>query len=251
MSTLQAKARPGGRTPPRTALGAALTALLFACSLASCAARDNPRPAHPEPPGKAEAAGVRKDATSGARTPEQSGEKADAGVKPAGRRVFRGSYANRQYGYSVTIPEGLVGTGAADPAPDHGVGITLSERPKAHIWTSAYYTGDPEASVDKEVDNFIEHTRKNDASWLEVLSREPARLGDLPAVRAVLRYQARDTGEVMINDTVTALRGEDETGVPDGITYAVGLSTPEARYPQDKAVYERVVGSWRARRVTE
>ncbi len=194
---------------------------------------------------------MRKDAASGSPTPEQSREKPDSGVKPAGRRVFRGRYYNRQYGYSVTIPKGLVGTNAADPAPDHGIGITLSEQPKAHIWTSAYYIGDPEASVDKDVDNFIEYTKKYDASWLEVLGREPARLHNLPAVRAVLRYQARETGEVMINDSVTAFRTGAETGVPDGITYAVGLSTPESRYPQDKAVYEQVVGSWRARRVTE
>ena len=130
------------RVPPCVAFGDALIAFLFVCALTSCATQNNSQPARPDPHNKRESADLPKDQPSESRPPEQSREKVVSGGKSIGKRVFRGSYANRQYGYSVVIPKGLVGTNARDPAPDHGIGITLSEQPKAHIWTSGLYNGD-------------------------------------------------------------------------------------------------------------
>lgn len=237
------------------ALSIVLIAFLFACALTACTGRHNSQPTHPEPQNKADAADVRKEQSAESRPPEQSPEKAVSARYPFGKRIFRARYTNGQYGYSVTLPKGLVGTGPGDPAPDHGIVITLSEQPKAHIVTSGLYNGDGSgsggyASIDEAIDSYIKGI-KEDAAWLEVLGREPARLHDLPAVRAIIRYQDRGSGQVMIDDSITAFRTVHFMSVSEEIMYAVGLSTPEARYAQDKVIYEEVVRSWRTQRVTE
>ena len=40
-------------------------------------------------------------------------------------QMFRGRYVNVDYGFSVEIPDGLIGKGAAIHAPNHGFKISL------------------------------------------------------------------------------------------------------------------------------
>src|SRR5215216_6305890 len=48
-------------------------------------------------------------------TPADEAEEEDA--------VFEGVYENYAYGYSVEIPDGMVGVGSTPPAPQHGFGL--------------------------------------------------------------------------------------------------------------------------------
>ena len=52
-------------------------------------------------------------------------------------RTFRGRYTNEDYGFSVVIPDGLVGESASAPAPNHGFGITWNS--ESTLWVDASY----------------------------------------------------------------------------------------------------------------
>lgn len=156
---------------------------------------------------------------------------------------YRGRYVNEVYGYSVEIPEGLVGVGAAPPAPNHGVSIVLSEEPEARIWIDGSYNSLFWSTLDEAAAAHVE-TAKRQASEVEVIGRSPTRLHNLTGTRITLRRK----GGAVIEDIVLALRKtKDEVG----IVYSLSLSTPESRYTQDKEVFDRVVQSWQARRLPE
>ena len=234
-------------------LGNLLVAFLFVCALTSCTVQHTPQTVRPTPQNKQEAADLSNTPTSEPRPPQQSVGKAVSDGKSIGGPVFREGYTNPQYGYSVLIPKGFVGKGGV--AGGHGISITLSEQPKAHVWISGLYNGDGRgdggySSIDEAIDSYLEGIKK-DATWLEMSGREPAQLDNLSAVRAIIRYQDQASGQIMIDDSITAFRTVHSEGVSEGIMYAVGLSTPEARYKQDKMIYEKVISSWRARRITE
>jgi hypothetical protein len=53
------------------------------------------------------------------------------------RQRFRGRYVNVDYGFSVEIPDGIIGEGAAIHAPNHGFKINL--RSKSAVWVNAEY----------------------------------------------------------------------------------------------------------------
>jgi hypothetical protein len=52
-------------------------------------------------------------------------------------QTFRGRYVNVDYGFSVEIPDGLIGKGAPIHAPNHGFTIILN--PKSAVWVDATY----------------------------------------------------------------------------------------------------------------
>jgi hypothetical protein len=57
-------------------------------------------------------------------------------------RTSRGLYRNVDYGFSVEIPNGLMGEGDSAPAPNHGFGIILSPG-KSTLWVDASYEATP------------------------------------------------------------------------------------------------------------
>ena len=62
-------------------------------------------------------------------------------IEVSPQRIFRGRYTNVDYGYSVVIPDGLVGENDPAPAPNHGFGITLSSG--TNLWVDASYEAVP------------------------------------------------------------------------------------------------------------
>lgn len=78
---------------------------------------------------------------------------------------------------------------------------------------------------------------------LQVLRRESTTLGGLAAERLTLRFEEPESPAPRIRDQVVAFRTAPGRGE---IIYSIALDTPEARYSQDRAVFEQVLASWRA-----
>ncbi len=130
------------------------------------------------------------------------------------RRQFRGRYTNIDYGFSVVIPDGLVGENAPAPAPNHGFGIRWSTG--STLWVDASYEVVPYE-----------------------LGRFNARLGKLKASRG--SWSERKNGAEVFHEGIAA-RGFDR-GSP--IIYNIQVeTTPEHRAEAERA-FSGIVKSFR------
>jgi len=77
-----------------------------------------------------------------------------------------------------------------------------------------------------------------------LFSHEATRLAGVPAVRVVIHYQHPDTGAAMVRDTIRTLTSNAQGGTP-ALDYRLVLTTSSERYSQDRAAFERVIGSAR------
>lgn len=146
-------------------------------------------------------------------------------------------YANSQYGYAVSLPAGLVGHGAPAPAPNHGFGIVLSWTPRAYLYVDGNYEVADDETLAKQEASHREFTRQDARRVLSTKSAK-ARLGPLPALRLIARYECKGLRGLYITDEVVAL--SDDLSV----VYTVALLTTVKRYRQDKAVFEAMVHSF-------
>lgn len=160
--------------------------------------------------------------------------------------VFRGTYVNYVYGYSVEIPAGMVGIGATPPAPQHGFGIDL-DRPRSIAWMSVPGLAKSYLYVDGSYDSLewgrpeaaaAAHLRylRGEKTDLRVLSRTTTSLGGLRAVRVVAGYE--EGGVEMVSDEVVAVGGEA------GAVYTLSLSTPQLTYETHRPVLEALIKGW-------
>lgn len=53
--------------------------------------------------------------------------------------AVNGDYTSAKYGYSVRLPDGIVGLRPAAPAPQHGFGATLPNGLERYVWVNAEY----------------------------------------------------------------------------------------------------------------
>jgi len=157
--------------------------------------------------------------------------------------VHKGRYFNHNYGYSVFLPSGLIGTSDPPPLPQHGFGITLSRNPSAYIWVDGSFNAADWASLDEAIDYRLDTIKEREGNS-EVLSRISTRLHRLPAIRFTVRYKGPSTGEPIVEDVIIAIRKRRRDV---GIVYATGLTTPESRYPKDKELLNRLLKTWRIR----
>lgn len=174
-------------------------------------------------------------------------EIARAAVK-SGYKIYRGQYANYEYGYIILIPKGFIGISDPSPQPQHGFRITLSEQPKAFIWVDGSYNTLLWKSLDDAV-NYRLDSLKKDGTEFEVLKRELTTLESLPAMWVTARYRSHTSHEIMREDLLIAIRSEKVKDEEDEIeiVYTVGLRTLEKRYSMDKEVLEQVVNAWSAK----
>jgi len=122
-------------------------------------------------------------------------------------RTFRGRYVNEDYGFSVRIPKGMIGSNAPAPAPNHGFGIDLGKG--SSVWVDASYEINPHQ-----------------------FGRMNARLGDLKAERKVFRQ---------FHQSVVA-RGYDR-GSP--IIYTIRCNTTAEHQAEALRVFNQLVKSFR------
>jgi hypothetical protein len=172
-----------------------------------------------------------------------------ADAPPAPERRFEHSYRNYVYGFSVSIPAGMVGSGSTPPAPDHGFGIDLdnphstawngaAEFPKSYLYVDGSYNSVEWERLGDVAETHLRYLRENRRN-VSVWRRKTTRLGGLSATRIVARYE--EGGVEMVSDEVIAFQGDvgEATAV-----YTLSLSTPLSKYERDRPVLEEMQKGW-------
>lgn len=150
-------------------------------------------------------------------------------------------YRNSEYLFSVEAPPGLLCESDPPPSPNHGCRIKLDEASQAAISVVGEYNALDRVSPRDELDARAGGSLKPGLS-LTVLRREATTLGGLEAERLSLGIADREGSTPRVRDWVVAFRAAQARGE---IIYTAGLETSKERYPQDQAVFERVLASWR------
>jgi hypothetical protein len=161
--------------------------------------------------------------------------------------TVEGRYVNFDYAYSVLVPRGMMAAmNSSPPNPNHGFGIDLTH-PTSTVWTMPKLSLWADASFDSAEYGSPNAVIKNNLEWLRekhtqvrLLSRSPAHLGSLRAVRFVISYV--DSGEPMIEDQIVAFRGQ--LGEESDIVYTIELRTTASRHEQDKRLMLEMQRSW-------
>jgi hypothetical protein len=161
--------------------------------------------------------------------------------------TVEGRYVNFDYAYSVLVPRGMMAVMNSNPPnPNHGFGIDLMHptstawtMPKLSLWADASYDSAEYGSPNAMIKNNLEWLREKHTQ-VRLLSRSPARLGSLSAVRFVISYV--DSGEAMIEDQIVAFRSQ--LGEEGDIVYTIDLRTTVSRHKQDKRLVLEMQRSW-------
>jgi hypothetical protein len=179
-----------------------------------------------------------------ARLSSNDNSKAEA-AEPECDPAIEGHYSNYDYAYAVDIPEGMLGFGSC--VTNHGFGIDLtnptsrhdwgSSFPNAYLYVDASYNSAELNSLDEAVTEEMSFLAEDKATDIRLESKTWTRLAGLRALRYIIRYHTGS--EIKVEDTVLAFRGKDRD-----IIYTLSLSTPQARYEQDKAVMLKMHKSW-------
>lgn len=161
--------------------------------------------------------------------------------------IVEGRYTNFDYAYSVLVPKGMMAAmNSKPPNPNHGFGIDLMHPtstawtiPKVSLWADAGYDSAEYRSPKAVIKNNLEWLRQKH-NQVRLLSRSPARLGSLRAVRFIIAYE--ESGEAMIEDQVVGFRSQ--LGEESDIIYTIHLTTTGSRYNQDKQLVLEMQRSW-------
>jgi hypothetical protein len=151
---------------------------------------------------------------------------------------FTGLTYNPNYGYSVIIPEGLVGHSAAPPAPYHGFGIVLSGEPRSYLYVDGSYNSLELESLEKVQAQYLKWLKEKSKKIISV-KHSITQLGSLKARRYIALHTCPKVRGDLINDYTFAFsKGKD-------IIYTVALITTAERYKKDKCVLETILKTWK------
>lgn len=147
-----------------------------------------------------------------------------------------GQYTNRQYGYSVTVPDGFKAYRDPAPAPQHGVAIPLDGT--GYVWVDGSYN----APVFNSVEQFRTYTLdmiKKHGEGLEIVRSSLDKLAGMTTARILVQYRNRESGTTVMEEQLLAIR-------PDGqAIYTIGLISTEHKYKQHTAVLARLLKTWK------
>lgn len=161
----------------------------------------------------------------------------------SGSKERKGPYSNYEYGYSITIPEGVIGVSNPSPYPQHGFSIPLSNQPEAQIWVDGSFNAAMYTSLPEATENYLKYLR-DESEEVEVLIRESVKLHKLNAMRVVAKYKNKAISTTMIQDLVIAIRQNANADEPE-VIYTLRLRTPESRYATDKDILDMLISTWR------
>ena len=116
---------------------------------------------------------------------------------------WEGQYTNCDNGYAITIPGNFTARSTPPPAPQHGIGIWLSEDPSGYIGVDGSFNTLEWESLEQAVTWHIDR-RHEDARELLSVQKFHIKLDTLPAIRCVIRYSCPDS-TMMIDDYFLAL----------------------------------------------
>ena len=184
-------------------------------------------------------------------TPAVEAENEGADETEEKAAVFAGRYENYVYGYSVEIPEGLVGLGSTPPAPQHGFVIDLEDTralkrrerrdsPRPYVSVDGSYNSLMWTRLDEAAADQLTYLREKGVPR-PVLSKTRTTLAGLPALRVVAHYERG--GETWVSDDIVALRRSPLSGEVS-VAYTLDMDTPLSRYERDRPVLEALLKSW-------
>ena len=145
-----------------------------------------------------------------------------------GLRNYRGNYVNPDWGFAVRIPSGMVGIGAADPAPNHGFRLDFSD-PLDYILVDASFT----SSGDEPF--FLPEGFKE----LET-QKTKAKLAGLDATRTVRKLKRESNGFSYIWMELWTKHEYSSLTV-----YSITLQTPEKYLKERKILFNSLAASFR------
>ena len=149
-----------------------------------------------------------------------------------------GRIYNPNYGYSVVIPNGLVGYTSAAPAPYHGFGIVLSWEPRSYLYVDGSYNSLDLKSLEDVEANYLASLKEESAKLISG-RHSVTKLGDLQARRYIVLHTCPKVSGDFIDDYTVAFNQNK------GIVYTVALLTTAERYEKDKLVLEELLKTWK------
>ncbi len=163
------------------------------------------------------------------------------GQSKADARIYRGIYSNPIFGYSVSLPSGLVGEGDPDPAPNHGIVVRLSSDGVDYLWTSGLYNASYYNKPEQLAEDQLDELKGEGLTDVKVVSLEHAALCDLQALRQTISYRTK-AGALMTQVIVSAVDLSDHG---PGMLYSVGLRSSSDTLPRNIKMLDQVVSSFR------
>lgn len=153
------------------------------------------------------------------------------------RSEYQGLYINKEYHYSVRIPNNLVGYDQPNP-PHHGFGIIIGDKPQSYIEVngeanSLEYETPREAAL-----RLVEYLR-HDGKAVQAQAVRQVRLGGLDAAFLQVTYRCPGSSVLYKQGSAVALS-------PDrSALYEISLYAPADRYESDRAVLNGILTSWK------
>ena len=160
------------------------------------------------------------------------------------RIKYTNQYVNRNYGYSVVIPKGMVGLGATYGAPNHGFTICFRNHHgelRGSLWVSAQYDASFFGSVEKIV-HFDVAEIKGEHPDMHLTKKQTETFQGLPAIRTVARYHLEGGPGAVLEETITAFRRRPNEDA--GIEYSIGLRTTNHHYRDDVSKLQAMAKSF-------
>lgn len=159
-----------------------------------------------------------------------------------GRLTYRSSYVNPIFGYSVTIPDDLIGIGVVPPAPNHGVTIVLDNKTDSRIELDAEYNALDFTSARQQAESRMNDLKEwNGATRIRTESEVATTLCDLTAVRQTVEYND-ESGTLRLQEAVFALFSRQRYSA---ITYEISLWTTPDRLERDRPLFFQVLRSFK------
>ncbi len=154
----------------------------------------------------------------------------------ASETIWRERYTNCDYGYYVSLPDGVVAHGTHSPAPNHGFYVSLPDvgNSSPHddhgrsIWVYAHYNVSDYHSLESVVKYEMRWTSEKPA--LRVVQRKDSTLGGVPAVSFIVQYEGRH-GSVT-EQRIIALRS--------GVVYTVALRSLDENIAADREQFDKI-----------
>jgi hypothetical protein len=156
-------------------------------------------------------------------------------------------YINKDYGFSVIIPMELpVSKSSPDGlVSDHGVVIHLDENSFIELNGSVFNSVDWES-----LDDAIEAENNNIGEFehgtnINILKREQHLLGQLKALRVVIKYETPDIKEPLIKEIIAARRTyKYKDNNKDDFYYTAILLSREKDFEKYHSNFATIVNSW-------
>lgn len=146
---------------------------------------------------------------------------------------FTGKYESSKYHFSIYIPSGLVGLGAAPGAPNHGFAISFGEDEFDYI---SVFAGYDVAEIEESQAADLKHSAPPGFEVLET-RQQRRQLSALNAVKSWQRLRRQSDGKVYISLGIGAKREVDG----EKISYSLNLYSPEKLYKERIKIFETIV----------